>query len=62
MQEEVKCSSNRNSQLVIALFETIPDFIKNMKIGLKDKERAYAESKERGDALMKSLEDTIRNL
>ena len=62
MQKEGKDFPNRDSQLTIKLFETLPDFIKNMKTGIKDKEHSYTKSKEYGDALMKSLNDTIRKL
>jgi hypothetical protein len=62
MREEEKDCPNRDSQLTIKLFETLPDFIKNMKTGIKDKECAYTKSKEYGDALMKLLDDTVRKL
>lgn len=62
MQNECKDFPNRDSQFTIKLFETLPDFIKNMNAGIKDKERSYAKSKEYGDALMKSLDDTIKRL
>lgn len=62
MQEEEKDFPNRDSQLTIKLFETLPDFIKNMKVEIDDKERIYAKSKEKGDALMKSLDETLKRL
>lgn len=62
MRKEEKDVPNRDSRLTIALYERFPDFLKDIKSTLKDKEREYEGAKESRDNLMKILDDITRKL
>jgi len=62
IQKEKKYAPNKDGQYIIKLFETIPDFIKDMKVRIENNEHRFIESKKQGVAFMKLMDDITSKL